>query len=97
MSKNEKGVFCKVLKDVKVSDSYASNISRQMNLKEQILYFLKSHVYHILMHDLLPITCDLPWTLAIIELCNIFKALCDKVLNVEKLEKLQDQAAITLC
>ncbi|KAG8478731.1 hypothetical protein CXB51_028571 [Gossypium anomalum] len=33
----------------------------------------------------------------IIELSNIMKAICGKVLNVEELEKLQDQATLTLC
>ena len=34
---------------------------------------------------------------ALIDLCNIFKELCAKVLKVEDLEQLQSRAAITLC
>ena len=41
MSKQEKDVFLKVLKDVKVPDAYASNISRYVNIKEQKLCYLK--------------------------------------------------------
>ncbi|KAG8501056.1 hypothetical protein CXB51_003157 [Gossypium anomalum] len=55
MWKEEKEVFCTVLKDIKVLDAYASNISRCVNLKDRRLYFLKSHDYHILMQDLLPL------------------------------------------
>ncbi|KAG8478881.1 hypothetical protein CXB51_028726 [Gossypium anomalum] len=66
MSKKEKEVFCMVLKDIKVSDVYASNISRCV-------------------------------TSCIIELSNIMKAICDKGLNVEELEKVQDRATLTLC
>ncbi|KAK5786082.1 hypothetical protein PVK06_040709 [Gossypium arboreum] len=36
-------------------------------------------------------------TSCIIELSNIMKAICGKVLDVEELEKVQDRAALTLC
>ncbi|KAK5811992.1 hypothetical protein PVK06_027386 [Gossypium arboreum] len=66
MSKEEKEVFCMVLKDIKVPNAYPSNISRCV-------------------------------TSCIIELSNIMKAICGKVLDVEELEKVQDRAALTLC
>ena len=76
MTKNEKDIFCKVLKDIKVSDGYASNISRCVNLKERKLIFLKSHDNHILMQDLLPIALRSSMsrnvTSVLIELCGIF-------------------------
>ncbi|KAG8473410.1 hypothetical protein CXB51_035692 [Gossypium anomalum] len=101
MSKKEKEVFCMVLKDIKVPDAYASNISRCVSFKDRRLYSLKSHDYHILMQDLLPIAlrCCMSKnvTSCIIELSNIMKAICGKVLNVEELEKVQDRAALTLC
>ncbi|KAK5793237.1 hypothetical protein PVK06_034377 [Gossypium arboreum] len=101
MSKKEKEVFCMVLKDIKVPDAYASNISRCVSLKDQRLYSLKSHDYHILMQDLLPIAlrCCMSKnvTSCIIQLSNIMKAICGKVLDVEELEKVQDRAALTLC
>lgn len=101
MSKEEKEMFCTVLKDIKVPDAYASNISRCVSLKDRRLYSLKSHDYHILMQDLLPVTlrCCMSKkvTSCIIELSNIMKAICGKVLNVEELEKVQDRAALTLC
>ncbi|KAG8501221.1 hypothetical protein CXB51_003352 [Gossypium anomalum] len=101
MLKKEKEVFCMVLKDIKVPDAYASNISRCVSFKDRRLYSLKSHDYHILMQDLLPIAlwCCMSKnvTSCIIELSNIMKAICGKVLNVEELEKVQDRAALTLC
>ncbi|KAK5793845.1 hypothetical protein PVK06_035005 [Gossypium arboreum] len=101
MSKEEKEMFCTVLKDIKVPDAYASNISRCVSLKDRRLYSLKSHDYHILMQDLLPVAlrCCMSKkvTSCIIELSNIMKAICGKVLNVEELEKVQDRAALTLC
>ncbi|KAG8478320.1 hypothetical protein CXB51_027994 [Gossypium anomalum] len=99
--KEEKEVFCMVLKDIKVPDVYASNISRCVSLKDRRLYSLKSHDYHILMQDLLPVTlrCCMSKkvTSCIIELSNIMKAICGKVLNVEELKKVQDRATLTLC
>ncbi|KAG8485751.1 hypothetical protein CXB51_019124 [Gossypium anomalum] len=101
MSKEEKEVFCMVLKDIKVPDAYASNISRCVSLKNRRLYSLKSRDYHILMQDLLPVAlrCCMSKnvTSCIIELSNIMKAICGKVLDVEELEKVQDRAALTLC
>ncbi|KAG8472735.1 hypothetical protein CXB51_034590 [Gossypium anomalum] len=40
---------------------------------------------------------DIKVTSCIIELSNIMKAICGKVLNVEELEKVQDRAALNLC
>ncbi|KAH1092026.1 hypothetical protein J1N35_019283 [Gossypium stocksii] len=101
MSKEEKEMFCTVLKDIKVLDAYASNISQCVSLKDRRLYSLKSHDYHILMQDLLPVALQCCMskkvTSCIIELSNIMKAICGKVLNVEELEKVQDRAALTLC
>ncbi|OMO52139.1 Zinc finger, CCHC-type [Corchorus capsularis] len=105
MSKDEKDVFCTVLKNIKVPDGYASNILRCVNAKERKLSSLKSHDYHILLHDLVPIalrsamssSTSKQVTQAIIELSNIFKELCGKVLKIDELDKLQDRAAITLC
>ena len=101
MSKTEKEVFCMVLKDIKVPDAYASNISRCVSVKDRRLYSLKSHDYHILMQDLLPVAlrCCISKkvTSCIIELSNIMKVICGKVLDVQELQKVQDRATLTLC
>ncbi|GMI95113.1 hypothetical protein HRI_003180600 [Hibiscus trionum] len=101
MSKKEKEVFCTVLKDIKVPDGYASNISRCVSVKDRRLYSLKSHDYHILMQDLMPVALrgcmSMEVTSCIIELSNVMKAICGKVLMVEELDKLQDRVALTLC
>ncbi|GMJ10412.1 hypothetical protein HRI_004710400 [Hibiscus trionum] len=101
MSKKEKEVFCKVLKDIKVLDGYASNISQCVSVKDQRLYSLKSHDYHILMQDLLPVALhdcmSHEVTSCMIENSNIIKVICEKVLMIEELEKMQDRVALTLC
>ncbi|XP_077232128.1 uncharacterized protein LOC143891598 [Tasmannia lanceolata] len=83
------------------SDGYSSNISRRVNVRERKISGLKSHDCHVLMQQLLPlvIRSSLPKNVSsvLIELCNFFKELCSKVLNVGDLLKLQDRIALTLC
>ena len=55
MSLEEKERFLKVLRKLRVSDGYGSNISRCVNLKQRKLLNLKSHDNHVLMHDILPV------------------------------------------
>jgi len=49
LSLKEKGIFCRVLKEVKVLESYGSNVSRCVNLEQHNILGLKSHDFHILM------------------------------------------------
>ena len=101
LNKQEKDIFLNVLKNVKVPDGYASNISRCVHLKPHKLSGLKSHDCHILMQQLLPLAIRkvLPKQvrLTLIELCNFFKELCSKVLHPNDLTRLDVQIAKTLC
>ncbi|KAF2302351.1 hypothetical protein GH714_034523 [Hevea brasiliensis] len=86
MAKKERDILCKVLKNVKMPDDYASNISRCVNLKECKISGLKSHDSHILIECMLPLAlwiCDSlqQVTSIMIEL----SALCSKVLDVNEL------------
>jgi hypothetical protein len=45
---DEKRVICQFLKDVKMPDSYASNIARCVNIEECKISGLKSHDSHVL-------------------------------------------------
>ncbi|XP_065855861.1 uncharacterized protein [Euphorbia lathyris] len=101
MSSQEKEIFLTVLKNMKVPDGYASNISRCVNLKERKIINLKSHDCHVLMQDILPIalrTCLPRQVLAVVtELCSFFKALCSKTLDLNELNLLESKVAETLC
>lgn len=101
MSKEQKDIFCKVLKDVKVPDGYSSNISRRVNLKERSISGLKSHDCHILMQQLLPLAARraLPKNVCetLIELSTFFRHLCSKVMDPNEFENLQAQIRLTLC
>ena len=101
MSKSDKDIFCKVLKNIKVPDGYASNISRRVNIKGRNISGLKSHDNHIIMQQLLPLAVrkSLPTNVArsLIELCNFYRQLCSKTMTFKDYEYLQDRVALTLC
>ena len=81
----EKDGFLQVLRDVKVPDGYASNISCRVNLKERKISGLKSHDNHILMQQLFPIALwgSLPSHVIrpLIKLACFFRKICLKTLN----------------
>ena len=90
-----------MLKEVKVPDGYASNISRCVNLKQRTLSGLKSHDNHILMQELLPISLRnvLPKNVLepLVELSNFFRNMYSKVMNVTNLDCVQSRIELTLC
>ena len=101
MTTSEKDEFLQVLKDVRVPDGYASNISRRVHLKERKIFGLKSHDDHILMQQLLLIALheSLPSqvTRPLIKLSCYFREICSKILTVSDLENLEKDIAVTLC
>ena len=101
MSSREKDLFLTVLKNIKVPDGYASNISWCVNLKVRKLSNLKSHDGHILMQDILPLALrsSMPKqvVMVVFQLSSFFKALCSKVLDPQELDQLQSQVVLTLC
>lgn len=101
MSKDEKELFLKVLKEVRVPDGYASNISRNVRQQDQSISGLKSHDNHILMQQLIPLAIRrlLPKNVVepLIELGNFFRQLCSKINRVSDLQYIQDRIALTLC
>ncbi|XP_062013496.1 uncharacterized protein LOC133729885 [Rosa rugosa] len=101
MNRDNKDIFLQVLKRVKLSDGYASNISRRVRLKERTISGLKSHDNHILMQQLLPIAARraLPKNVveALIELANFFRQLCSKVNKPSDLKDIQERIVLTLC
>lgn len=101
LSKDNKYLFLKVLKEVKVPDGYAPNISRRINLRDRTISGLKSHDTHVMMQQLFPLAIRrvLPKHIVkpLIELCNFFRQLCLKANRVIDLENMENQIALTLC
>lgn len=101
MTTKEKEAFLSVLKNVKAPDECSSNIPRCVQVKQHKIFGLKSYDCHVLMQELLPIALrgSLPdkVTSVLINLCNFFRQICSKVLNVDSLTLLEYQAVETLC
>jgi hypothetical protein len=101
MSKVEKARFCRVLKDVKFPDAYASNISRGVNVDDLKISGLKSHDYHVMFERVIPLAIKglLPKDARdpLIELSLFFGDLCSKELKIDELDRLENNIAVTLC
>ncbi|XP_058101688.1 uncharacterized protein LOC131245925 [Magnolia sinica] len=101
MANKEKDDFCRVIKNMKVPDGYASKISRCTNLKMKKILGLKSHDTHILMQQILPIAVrrTLPPNVSSIpiEFSGFFRDLCSKVGRMQDFKFLESQIALTLC
>lgn len=101
LSKAEKKTFCKRLVDFKGPDGYCSNISNCVALDECKVMGLKSHDYHVLMQQLLPVAIRglLPNgpRLAIFRLSAFFSLLCQRVIDVHQLQVMETEIVETLC
>ncbi|KAG6395273.1 hypothetical protein SASPL_145915 [Salvia splendens] len=101
MSKKERTIFCQVLKNLKVPDGYASNISMCVQLKPPKLLGLKSHDYHIMMQQLLPIalrkTLSRTVRSPLIQLSKYFRELCCKVICPADIIRLEKDIVVVLC
>ncbi|GKE72504.1 retrovirus-related pol polyprotein from transposon TNT 1-94 [Tanacetum coccineum] len=97
----EKDIFCETLHNIKVSEGYCSNFSSLVNLKDRNLIGLKSHDYHMLMQEFLPIAIRSnmhpPIRYAIIRFCFFFKSTCSKEITLKELDKMQAELVVTLC
>ena len=101
MSTKEKKHFCHFLKNVKVPQGYSSNIKSLVSINDLKLVGLKSHDRHVLMQQLLSVAVRgiFPEKLrvAITRLFFFINAICSKVIDLKKLDDLENQAAIILC
>ena len=92
LSRKEKQIILASLYDMKLPYGHASNIRNCVSMIDMKLYGLKSHDCHILLQQLLPVCIRsvLPKNVrvSIIRLCFFFNSLCNKVVDVSKLNKL---------
>ncbi|XP_031116642.1 uncharacterized protein LOC116020298 [Ipomoea triloba] len=100
LSRKERISFCECLRGVKVPQWDSSNISRLVNIQDLKLVGLKSHDCHALMQQLLPVAVRgiLPKKLryTVIRLCFFSNAICAKVIDLDKLDELQNGIIVTL-
>ncbi|CAL8085176.1 unnamed protein product [Prunus armeniaca] len=89
-----KGVKTDLQPDIKFPEDYSSNIKNLVSLKDSRLLSLKSHDCHTLVQQLLPeaIRSVLKQSAryAITRLCFFFNAICAKMIDVSKLDKLEE-------
>jgi len=101
MSNEDKINFFKMIKDVRVPDGYASNVSRCMNLQARTIVGMKSHDNHILMQQLLSIalrgSLEKKVVKPLIELSAFFRSICSKTLTEEDLARHEVEIPIILC
>ncbi|GJV81578.1 putative transposase-associated domain-containing protein [Tanacetum coccineum] len=97
----EKDIFYETLSNIRVPQGYCSNFSSLVSLKDRKLIGLKSHDYHMLMQEFLPIAIRSimhpPTRYAIIRFCFFFKFICRKEISLQELDKLQLELVVTLC
>jgi hypothetical protein len=101
LSAAEKTSMLECLRGVKVPSGYCANIKRLVSMKDKRLVGMKSHDCHVLMTQLLPIAIRgiLPEKVRdpIIKLCQFFKAINQKVIDLTSLGKLQEDVILNLC
>ena len=98
---HEKKTVCNSLYGMKLCDRFCSNIKSLVSMDDLRLVGMKSHDCHTMIHHLLPIAIrsvlDKPVRYAIIRFCHFFKAICSKVIDVEKLKQMQSDLVETVC
>ncbi|KAL4016619.1 hypothetical protein IC575_024271 [Cucumis melo] len=101
LTKKEKRFLLKSLSEMKVPRGYSSNVTNLMSIEDSKLNSLKSHDCHVLLQQLLHVAIRsmLPKHVryAITRLCLCFNSICNKVIDVTQVEKLQEDIVITLC
>ncbi|XP_057806813.1 uncharacterized protein LOC131021574 isoform X3 [Salvia miltiorrhiza] len=101
LSKAEKRQVCAFFGGVKVPTGYSSNVASLLSADDSKLVGLKSHDCHTLMQQLLPVAIRGVLTKQvrydITRLCFFFNVLCNKVVDVSKLEDIQGDITTTLC
>ena len=100
LGKTEKQQICESLANMKVPIGYCSNIRNRVDHKENRLLGLKSHDYHALMQQLLPIAIrgmkQKHVRYVITRLCKFFNRICEKTIDPTSLESLQTEIVTTI-
>ncbi|XP_057537999.1 uncharacterized protein LOC130815526 [Amaranthus tricolor] len=92
MNDDEKKLFCQTIKNAKLPQGYASNISRCVQVDEKKIIGYKSHDAHFMMHYLLPIaaktTLRAHVATPIIGMSKFFKGIWKKSIDPKDLDNL---------
>ncbi|KAL0550079.1 hypothetical protein IC582_014577 [Cucumis melo] len=101
LSKLEKQLLCKRLYELKVPDGYSSNISNCVSVEESNVMGLKSHDYHVLMQQLLPVVIRGMLLKgprhSITQIYGFFNKICQRVIDRESMLEIEKEVIETLC
>jgi hypothetical protein len=100
LSGAEKAVFTNIIRGLKTPSNYVGQLSKRITEDGQ-LRGMKSHDYHILMQQILPLCLRtlLPKDvrIAIIRICRVFARLCVKSVEPSSMTELFNETAVTMC
>jgi hypothetical protein len=97
----ERKEIVRLLKKLKFSDRYASNIKRAVNVSTSKLNGLKSHDYHIIIERLISVmfcgyfNADL-WKI-FTELNYFYRKICAKHVSTSMMRKLEKEITVLVC
>ena len=103
LNKEEKIRFCTILKNMKVPSKFSSNFHNNVNVNPLELTNMKSHDYHAIMQQLLPVLLQHCYPQhkdlrnAIHRISLFFNILCSKVINREHLLKAKASLVEAMC
>jgi len=100
LSSNDRATFLQKLRGIITPMGYTSNLANRIS--EGKIRGLKSHDYHVLMQQLLPVSLrglgDAGVTSTVIRLCRLYRKLCTKFVNLESKTKMMfDAAGVLSC
>ena len=97
---NERREFVEVIKKMKTPTNYGSALRKRV-LVDGKMRGLKSHDYHVMMQDMLPLCLrhllDKGPRMAIMKLSRVFKKICSRVVDPAQMVSLKEDTALVLC
>ena len=100
MDNEKKKLFCEICKEARFPDGCASDIRRNVLVKQKKIVGLKSHDNHILLQQLLPLavrnTLPKEVGVALVRVSRFFKQIYSPVISISDMEKLEGEIAETL-
>jgi len=101
LSKQDKKTFHDRITALRVPSGYVAAFKKHVKRKTKVLGGMKSHDYHILMQQVLPVCLrglmQKPVCMTIIQLSHVFCRLCTRVWDPADLEGLRKDVISTLC
>jgi hypothetical protein len=100
LTKAEKQMFVKIVQNLKTPTTYVGQLAKRVTADGE-LRGLKSHDYHVLMQQILPLCIrtllNEEVRIAIIRVCRVFARLCVKSVDETTVEELTEETNVTMC